>query len=268
MEVETVTPKPIMMSPLNMKYDYYNQTGVFKPGYNLQIGVSDEYILHLGLYANPTDTKTFIPFMEKYYQKYQQYPLYPVGDAGYGSYDNYMYCIEKGMAVTMKYNYFQKKHYDRKFQKQEYHSMNFKENRAGYKVCPAGHAFNKYEYDYQNKKGDYLQISQVYTTGRCGRCRKKKHCTKAKSERRLQRNVILEELQKEADKVLLSELGKELRKRRSAEAEGAFGVLKEDLKFERFHRRGKENVETEMYLVAIGYNIRKYHAKKYRMKSC
>jgi hypothetical protein len=28
---------------MNMKYDYYNRTGVFKPGYNLQVGVSDEY---------------------------------------------------------------------------------------------------------------------------------------------------------------------------------------------------------------------------------
>lgn len=75
---------------MNMKYDYYNRTGVFKPGYNLQIGVSDEYIMHVGLYNHPTDTKTFIPFMESYYQRDQEYPKYPVGDAGYGSYDNYM----------------------------------------------------------------------------------------------------------------------------------------------------------------------------------
>ena len=35
---------------MNMKYDYYNQTGVFKPGYNLQIGVSDEYIMHMDIF--------------------------------------------------------------------------------------------------------------------------------------------------------------------------------------------------------------------------
>ena len=51
---------------MNMKYDYYNQTGVFKPGYNLQIGVSDEYIMHMDIFSNPTDTKTYIPFMKKY----------------------------------------------------------------------------------------------------------------------------------------------------------------------------------------------------------
>ena len=45
---------------MNMKYDYYNQTGVFKPGYNLQIGVCDEYIMHMEIFSNPTDTRTLL----------------------------------------------------------------------------------------------------------------------------------------------------------------------------------------------------------------
>lgn len=249
---------------MNMKYDYYNRTGVFKPGYNLQIGVSDEYIMHVGLYANPTDTKTFIPFMESYYKRYQKHPRYPVGDAGYGSYDNYMYCVKNKMELSMKYNYFQKLHYDKKFKKKRYHAINFEENKKGYKICPGGHAFDNYQYDSTNKKGVYPQISQVYTTGKCEGCKLKKECTKASGERKLTRNIILEEFQKEADKVLLSNEGKELRQQRSSQAEGTFGVLKEDKKFIRFNRRGQENVETEMYLVAIGHNIRKYHSKKNR----
>lgn len=249
---------------MNMKYDYYNQTGVFKPGYNLQIGVSDEYIVHVGLYNNPTDTKTFIPFMNSYYQRYGSYPIYPVADAGYGSYDNYMYCIEKGMKLSMKYGYFQKKNYDNKFKKKEYHYLNFKEDEEGYKVCPRGHPFNQYLYDSENVKGEYLQISQVYSTGKCEGCPVKEKCTTAQGDRKLYRNIVLEELQEEADRVLLSDTGKELRKQRSVQAEGTFGVLKEDKKFTRFNRRGQENVETEMYLIAIGYNIRKYHNKKLR----
>lgn len=249
---------------MNMKYDYYNRTGVFKPGYNLQIGVSDEYIMHLGLYPNPTDTKTFIPFMDSYYERYGSYPMNPVGDAGYGGYDNYMYCVEKGMNLTMKYNYFQKKNFDNKFKKKIYHSQNFEENEEGYKVCPAGHPFNQYQGDSNNNRGEYEQISQIYTTGKCEGCPLKKECTKAKGDRELRRNVILEELQKEADKKLLSDEGKELRKQRCSQAEGAFGVLKEDKKFERFYRREQENVETEMFLVAIGFNIRKYHNKRQR----
>ncbi|WP_172473115.1 transposase, partial [Thomasclavelia cocleata] len=43
-----------------------------------------------------------------------------------------------------------------------------------------------------------------------------------------------------------------------------FGVIKEDMKFTRFTRRGIENVKMEFLLVCIGYNLKKYH--KYRLK--
>ena len=46
---------------MHMKYDYYNNTGVFKPGYNVQMGVSSEFIRHIYIRA----------------------------DAGYGCYNNY-----------------------------------------------------------------------------------------------------------------------------------------------------------------------------------
>ena len=32
---------------MHMKYDYYNHTNVFKPGYNVQMGSSDGYIRHV-----------------------------------------------------------------------------------------------------------------------------------------------------------------------------------------------------------------------------
>ena len=55
------------------KNDDYNQTGVFKPWYNLQIRVSDEYVMHTGIFTNPTDTKNFIPFMNRYKEVYETY---------------------------------------------------------------------------------------------------------------------------------------------------------------------------------------------------
>lgn len=128
------------------------------------------------------------------------------------------------MKISMKYHYFQKKHFDKKFKKKKYHGLNFEKDEEGYKVCPAGHTFNQYQYDSKNTKSEYLQISQVYTTGKCEGCPLKKECTKAKGEREIRRNVVLEEWQKEADKVLLSEEGKKLRQARSAQGEGVFGV--------------------------------------------
>jgi hypothetical protein len=72
-------------------------------------------------------------------------------------------------------------------------------------------------------------------------------------------NVVGEELKAEARKQLDSEKGIELKTKRSEQAEGAFGVIKEDMRFTRFHRRGMKNVKMEFLLVIMGYNLRKYH---------
>ena len=62
-------------------------------------------------------------------------------------------------------------------------------------------------------------------------------------------------------KRITSETGIQLRMNRSIQSEGAFGVVKEDYYFRRFLTRGKRNVRTEILLAAMGYDIRKLHAK-------
>ncbi|MEA4849252.1 MAG: transposase [Clostridiaceae bacterium] len=44
-------------------------------------------------------------------------------------------------------------------------------------------------------------------------------------------------------------------------AEGAFGVIKQDYGFKQFLLRGNKKVLTELLLVAMGYNINKFHNK-------
>ena len=48
---------------------------------------------------------------------------------------------------------------------------------------------------------------------------------------------------------------------RLIQVEGAFGVLKQDYGFTRFLTRGKMNVKIEFFLLCMGYNINKLHAK-------
>ena len=76
---------------MHMKYDYYNHTNVFKPGYNIQTGVSDGIIRNIYISSDGNDINTYIPFMEKYYEAYGSYPKKTPADAGYGSFDNYSY---------------------------------------------------------------------------------------------------------------------------------------------------------------------------------
>ena len=71
----------------------------------------------------------------------------------------------------------------------------------------------------------------------------------------------------EARKNLTSPEGIELRKQRSIQAEGVFGIIKYDYNYKRIRRRGLKNVKLEWLLVSIGYNLIKFHNKKYRIKN-
>src|SRR5699024_12477259 len=73
---------------MRMKYDYM-RNGQLKAGYNLQIATEGQYALAYDLFPNPTDTRTFIPFLNTIEKDYFELPKYIVADAGYGSEQNY-----------------------------------------------------------------------------------------------------------------------------------------------------------------------------------
>ena len=110
----TKTDHDATMSAL--KIDYYNNSGIKTPAYNVQIGVSDGVIMNAGVFRNPGDTTTFTDFMDRHYAHYGEYPLYPMADAGYGGLRNYLFCLMKGMNPVMKYNMYAKKN-ERKYKK-------------------------------------------------------------------------------------------------------------------------------------------------------
>ncbi len=70
-------------------------------------------------------------------------------------------------------------------------------------------------------------------------------------------NMTLQKFIKESEDNLLSVEGIEMRINRSAQVEGAFGVIKQNISYERFRRRSLEKVSAEMMLVSLGYNFRK-----------
>lgn len=238
------------------KEDYYSKTGIFKPYYNLQIGVSDEYILHLGVYPNPTDTKTFIPFLEGYYDRYQMYPRYPVADAGYGSYDNYLYCLDHGMKLFMKYGQFNKEN-EKKFKRQTYNIKNMKITPE--RITASDGTTFKYSHDYIQRRGIYPQYKKVYKHENWDESMETKKIPKTISY-----DPVMIQLQDQARKNLKRPNGNELRTQRSIQVEGAFGDIKANAEYVRIQRRGNRSVQTELILVAIGFNLRKYHAKKFR----
>lgn len=90
-----------------MKEDHM-KNGQLKPAYNEQIGTENQFIVHYDFFPNPTDTLTFIPFMEGFKQNYEQLPDKVCADSGYGSEENYEYLENNEIESYVKYNYFHK----------------------------------------------------------------------------------------------------------------------------------------------------------------
>jgi transposase len=226
---------------MHMKEDHM-RNGQLKAGYNIQIGVSNEYILHVDVFQDRSDYQTLIPFLEGYKKAYGFYPKYPVADAGYGGLKNYRYLKLNDMGLYQKYSMYSKDTSDKKYSSDPTRPVNFKKDECGNYYDEHGEMLT---FLWHSKRGhDVYEVPS--------------------SKRRVDINEALWTLQKEARENLQSNLGIELRMQRSAQVEGAFGVIKGNAGFRRFNRRGIENVKIEFILIAIGYNLSKLHKKKFR----
>lgn len=241
---------------MHMKYDYYNNTGVFKPGYNLQAAVSDEYVTELLVSNARTDTQTLPKTVERYHDDYGRYPLRVVADAGYGSYCNYMYLLTHSIESYVKYSSYGN---EKRGKISRFSSSNFRYEGDKY-ICPEGKELT-FEKERYSNDGGYLKITGHYRCHECARCPFRSECTKSAYGRVIQKNTVLEELKAESKKNLDSEKGIEYRQKRSIYAEGVFGILRQDYGYIRLHRRGILKTELEMTLVIIGFNLKKYHNK-------
>lgn len=59
-------------------------------------------MLDFGLYPNPTDTLTLIPFENSFHERYNRFPLEEVADSGYGSEENYRFMEENGIVFQFE----------------------------------------------------------------------------------------------------------------------------------------------------------------------
>ena len=58
-----------------------------------------------------------------------------------------------------------------------------------------------------------------------------------------------------------------LRMNRSIQAEGTFGIMKNDQWYKRIVQRGIRSVLLEVYLISIGQNLYKFHNKRMKVKA-
>jgi len=243
-----------------MKRDYMGNDQLL-PGYNIQLGLCDEYISVFDVKPYASDMDCFQPLMEKFNKTYNKYPKYPVADAGYGSLNNYIYCQEHGMEKYMKFTMFKKETEDKDYHNSPYRAVNFPINENGNPICPNGKEF-KHIYNRAIKGNKYGRTEEVYQCDDCSLCKLKEKCCKCDGNRIIRINEELTTFHREVLNNLNSTKGALLRMNRSIQAEGAFGTIKWNRAYKRARRKGLKGVIFELSLISCGFNLHKYHLKK------
>ena len=205
----------------------------------------------------------FVPLLEKFRNAYGEYPLYPVGDAGYGSYNNYLFCEQNGIGKYMKFTMYDKESRDPKFREDPYRAVNFERDEDGNLVCPEGRPF-EFLGNRPVRGNHYGRTEEIYKCSSCDGCPSREKCCRGDSDRTIRMNRELTAIHHEVLENLQTELGARLRTNRTIQAEGAFGSIKWNRAYKRARRRGIESVILEFTLIAIGFNLYKYHNKKQR----
>jgi len=252
---------------MRMKDDHM-MNGQLKPGYNLQLGVSGEYIVGVDVNSERSDKQTLISLLDRMEKgmdgkRFEAVTL----DAGYESEENYKSLKSRNQTAYIKPQNYEKSK-TRKYKTNAYlrENMPYDPETDTY-TCPAGHLFT---YLYTTKKRNssgFESTITVYECINCSQCPQKSQCTRAKGNRRISVSKDFIALRQESLKRITSDRGKVLRLNRSIQSEGAFGVLKQDYHFKRYSRRGTTNVFTETILYSIAYNINKLHSKMKRKLS-
>ena len=248
---------------MRIKTDYMGNDQLL-PAYNVQIGVADEYIAVVDVNHYRSDMDCFIPLMERFRETYGFYPKYPVADAGYGSYNNYIYCEQKGMEKYMKFTMFKKETEDKNYRENPFRAENFPIDPDGIMRCPNGKAF-VFQYRQHVKGNAYGRQEEVYRCEDCSNCPYAENCKRTENNRTIRINRELTAMHREVIDNLESIHGALLRMNRSIQAEGTFGIIKQDRWYKRIVRKGIESVRLEVFLVSIGHNLYKYYKKKHRI---
>ena len=243
---------------MHMKEDHM-RNGQLKPGYNVQVGVESEYIVGVDISPERSDVRTLIPFLNKLEGNYGRKFGNLIADAGYESEENYDYLKRNNITPYIKpsnYEYSKTK----KFQKeQEFRlAMEYNEELDVY-TCKGGRQLTFT--GTKTKKGftGYVSTAKVYSCNSCEGCPYYGKCYKGQYSKSIQISEAFDNFREESRNNILSEKGIQLRINRSIQAEGVFGITKQDYSFRRFLTRGKENVRTEYLLLAIAFNLNKLH---------
>ena len=242
---------------MRMKEDHM-LNGQLKPGYNVQISTSNQFIVNYTIHPNPTDTTTLSAHLAQHEASFGAAPKILTADAGYGSEENYTLLEQKEIIPFVKYGMFnpqQRESHESKYPFATDKLFYNQENDCY--ICPMGQPMTFIGNIKKRTSTGFEQTIKRYQAQNCGNCPLNGACHKTKTNRIIDINENLNRQKKRAHELLNSEEGIIRRKKRCFDVEPVFANIKQNHGFRRFMLRGKEKVEIEWGLLAIAQNIRK-----------
>ena len=245
---------------MHMKDDHMRNAQL-KPGYNVQLAVEGEYIVGVDIGSERSDQLTLIPLLEQMEDHLENRYSDVTLDAGYESEENYTWFENRQQTCYIK-----PQNYERSKTRKFKNDMNLRENmpydaEKDEYTCQNGKKLRAvYTGKKQSKSGFESEVT-YYECESCDDCPHKKHCTRAKGNRKMRLSKAFLRQRNESLQRITSPTGILLRMNRSIQSEGAFGVIKQDCGFRQFLLRGNKKVRTEILIVAFAYNVNKLHHK-------
>lgn len=241
---------------MRMKEDHM-RNGQLKPGYNVQMGTENQFIVGYSIHQRAGDTACLIPHLDQMKEQLGVMPKKIIADAGYGSEENYQYLEKKHLENYVKFNTFHKEQ-KRSWQKQRFRVEKWEyDGKRDEYICPEN---QRLEFKREiHKKSDlgYQSTLREYGCKNCSSCPMKSECTRAAGNRCISVNFTLNRYRDQARSNLLSDQGRKLSIQRNVDVESVFGRLKNNWGFRRFFLRGIEKVNTEWGILSIAHNLAK-----------
>ena len=248
---------------MRMKEDHM-RNGQLKPAYNVQIAVNSEYITGIETFSDRTDLGTLVPLLEELKRQHKGKYAEVTADAGYESLENYLYLEKNGqMSFIKPSNYEVRKTKRFKEQVGRIENMTYDEQWDAF-ICAYGKTLSLRRETTELVQGRPVTTSW-YRCEDCTNCPHRSACCQAKDLAKPKEVVLKKtfwEMRAASQENITTEHGIYLRMCRSIQVEGAFGLLKNDFGFRRFLTRGKTNIRTELFFLALAYDLKKLWMKR------
>lgn len=115
-------------------------------------------------------------------------------------------------------------------------------------------------FENKDKHSKHDVLAGHYRCEDCSGCSRRSECCKASAPNNLKELRVHKQYKEKrmiSEANITTEEGVILRICRSIQVEGAFGLLKTDFGFWQFLTRGRKNVRTELFFLAMGFNLKK-----------